>query len=81
MRRDIDMYEWLSRNLPENEKVVYLCEHCGEPIYEGEEFVRTNDGNLHDDCFDEFAWNYLDARHDIAEEIIDYGDRYYDEEY
>ena len=37
-------------NAPEPEK-VYQCEHCGEDIIEGEEYIEIYDNYYHLDCF------------------------------
>jgi hypothetical protein len=53
----------------DDEKVAFVCENCDEAIYVGEEYISTDDGRVHEDCFDEYAWNTLGATRAYAEEV------------
>lgn len=43
------------------EVIVASCEHCGEAIYMEETCYKTNQGVVHEDCFEEFSIDFLDA--------------------
>jgi len=52
--------EWIAR--VETDKVFCECEHCSEGIYMGECYIETNEGNVHEECYREFAKEMLDYR-------------------
>lgn len=70
----MDYDTWKTMTPEDDEQLAFLCDHCEEPIVVGEEFIRTNDGSVHDSCFDEFAWNLLDASREEAEVEVYYGE-------
>jgi hypothetical protein len=51
----------------EDEVIVGRCEHCDGEIYEGEEVYETNEGTVHEECFNDFAIECLDAHQTYAE--------------
>lgn len=51
--------EWLTRE--PKEIVVRVCDHCRENIYLGYNFYITDQGNVHEDCFEAFAKRMLEA--------------------
>lgn len=70
-----DSYDdWRTSTLDDKYKPSFPCEHCDNPIVIGEEYTKTSYGNVCDHCYDEFAWNILDASREVAEEEVDYGE-------
>ena len=41
--------------------IVASCEQCGGEIYLSEAYYKTNLGNVHEECYEEFAECALDA--------------------
>lgn len=75
MKFSMPNYDNWKLTTPEsNEKIAHFCEYCGTPIYVGEEFLGTDEGRVHEDCFDEFAWQVMGVHRETAEEDIDYGE-------
>jgi hypothetical protein len=69
MAEIIPFYDkWKLASGRDDEVVVHHCEHCDGEIYKGEEFLMTSEGAVHEDCFDEFAHELLETRHEIAGE-------------
>lgn len=67
-------YDRWKTSTPDDEKVSFYCDNCGEAIMVDEEYVETSEGDVHMDCFDEFAREHLDAKHKFAEEAVFYGE-------
>lgn len=68
---DVNKYdEWKLSTPWDKEKVAFQCEHCHEPVLVGEEFIKTNYGDVHDSCYEEFAWNMMNANKQEAEEEV-----------
>lgn len=59
--------DWKLSSGQDDEVVVCICEHCDNEIYEGEEIYETNEGTVHEECFEEFAEGCLDAHRTVAE--------------
>lgn len=53
--------KWKLDSGQDDEKTVGKCEHCDREIYEGDEIYETSEGDVHEDCFQEFAETALDA--------------------
>lgn len=45
----------------------YICEHCEEPFYIGEEAYQVDAGYVHEDCLDE----YLRKTHVLSVVIVE----------
>jgi hypothetical protein len=61
--------EWLYRLL-ENEQleiVVSYCSVCNGEIYKGEEIYFIEEEHIHEECFEEYAKQTLDAYLEVAE--------------
>jgi hypothetical protein len=71
-QRDYD--EWKARTPMDDECPAFLCDHCENPIMVGEEFTMTNEGRVHDDCYEEFACDILEVSYAEAEEEVYYGE-------
>lgn len=41
-------------------KSIYYCEHCGRPIYKGEQFILLNQEILCNDCDNELFKDVMD---------------------
>lgn len=52
--------------MPEEEREYCICEQCEEPIMVGYDYYDTQDGKVHEDCFEEFAKKKLEAKMCIA---------------
>lgn len=60
--------EWKTNTPWNDSKVAFECDHCGQDIYVGDEYVDTTQGDkIHGDCFDEFARMFLISFFGIAE--------------
>jgi hypothetical protein len=69
MSNEIPNYDkWKLASGRDDERVFCECEHCGGEIYEGEEYLEVDDCNIHEDCFDDFAKEYLDPKTKVAGE-------------
>lgn len=44
-------------------KVVAYCDHCGEPIVEGEGYYELNYEYVHEVCARDYAWEIADPVH------------------
>jgi hypothetical protein len=69
-----DNWKLANNNDDFNDDIAFLCDFCGEPIYVNDEYIHTNEGKVHDDCFDELAWEVLDVSRQTAEKEVDYGE-------
>lgn len=58
---------WKTSPPEDYEEVFCYCEHCDGEIYMGEEYIRTADGSVHEDCFRDFAVDILIASYEYAE--------------
>lgn len=58
--------KWKTENGEKEEIVVSTCTYCSEEIYEGEPIYVTYDGDVHEECFIEYAKEIAGARHSHA---------------
>jgi hypothetical protein len=65
---------WKLATPDQDEKVAFICDHCDEPIYVGESYIKTDDGRICDGCYEEFAWKTLNASEEVAEIEVYYGE-------
>ena len=63
---------WKLKSPWDDEKVFCNCEHCEEEIYEGEEYFEVDGAKIHEDCFNEYAYEILSPNRKVAGE--DYED-------
>lgn len=52
---------WKTKTPRDIEVIVAECEQCGTEIYLHNPFYKTNHGKVHEDCFEEFAEEALEA--------------------
>jgi hypothetical protein len=53
--------EWKTKTPRDSEKIIGLCDYCDREIYDGVPYYNTNEGRVHDDCFEKFAKEVLQA--------------------
>lgn len=58
----------------DDEEIAFTCDQCHEEIYVGDEYLETDDAKLHEDCFDEYAWEALGVSKQYAERDEYYGE-------
>jgi len=62
-------YDKWKLDTPDNHlKTFCYCKVCDGEIYEGEEYLKVEGDNIHEDCFDEYAKNMLNPIIRIAGE-------------
>lgn len=49
-----DAEDYAAREAP----VKGICEHCGQPIYDGDDYYDIEDTLLHEDCLRDWAEQY-----------------------
>lgn len=64
--------KWKLKSPWDDEKVFCHCEHCDSEIYEGEEYMEVDDANVHEDCFNDYAYEVLNPIKKIAGEDDEY---------
>jgi len=52
-------------NAPEP-KSIYICNHCGEPIVEGEDYADVDGDYYHEECFTDCAAGILLEKYGAA---------------
>lgn len=67
------------KTTPPEPDVYCTCDFCGDDIYDGEDFVKAGSDKVHEECFDDYAWEQLDASFETADKQAEYEDYLADE--
>ncbi|MNH48079.1 hypothetical protein D3C79_1116550 [compost metagenome] len=50
--------------LPRYSNIV--CDYCDKCFELGEDYITSEVGNSHEDCWDDFVWAKVNAKRDVA---------------
>lgn len=54
--RDAERYH---EHLEDSGKKIGVCEHCSDPIFEGEDYYDIDGDMVHEDCIRDYAERWL----------------------
>jgi hypothetical protein len=62
------------KTTPPEPDTYCTCDYCGDSIYNGEDYIKCGNDKVHEDCFEDYAWEELGAGFETADKQADYED-------